>query len=599
MMNGILPPAPPPAPHAPPAVHHNPPPGQFQDRPRAFPHHDRRDGIPTPGMGIVNEEFLLGMRDLNLHNRSLENERGLGMLQPLDRKASLPFYQGWRFYRADPKTPGELPNWRRPTKTPMNLTQSELEKLVREGRRRTQSTKQYLKLGKERRAHIDQVIEEAEDEDPRFRWTFAYVNSNEREVNRKMYETLSMDVIIQRSLKSKGAGASLYTNVKRRSPTRIVDLDGPIEVHESNRHRHFEPDIKGIPDNPGVNGPFRPGPAFVPPQHMANPGPAHGFHRPVPEQMMGAQQPIMVNSGFPPGPPHHPGMMNGPRNGNEVIEIIGDDLPFPPRHNAHQGGGPEQIRGHLDRGPGAPFIGVQPGQPGHPHPQVPPRVVQAEGRSRSPRHRHGPDLTPDTSSVEDDQSLFEGEDDSSETEDLYEDALGSVPARGSLHVARKPYRRPREHSAYRPHYRKPPLRTIEGGRPNRYSTAVDLYPENSVRTARREITRRTGYEGDRIRPMVIYDDHHGLRGPLGPPADLADLHQKLRQHEREREQREFENLRTRRLDHREDDVTRREKEVAFRERNLIEAHQGHRRYSTVYDPPRREPRYLTRSPPLY
>jgi hypothetical protein len=463
-----------------------------------------------------------------------------------------------------------------------------LGKMVQKRKKKWTPAEQYGTLKRLRRSHVDRLIEELEKEDSRFYWTCVYVDNNEKFVKgrgtrRGDYETISMDIIIQRKIKPEHAAEASSVLDKKTAFGELVDLNLPLKAPNPKNNKRSEPEPQGVK---GINVPTnRPLPQGPYPPYIAHP-----VSQPYPHPM-GQQGPI---NGLFPGPvPFHPQalppqalppqalpphMMNGPFNnhaghrGANEIEIIGEEIQIPPRHSP--GHGPELIHGFHDKG-SRDFVHVQNRHPHHP--QGSGQVLQPQQRTKSPRNRRSPQDTPSSSSAEDDDSsLFDKDADSSTTEDLYNDAVESAPARGSLHQGRRSSRRRRERSTYRPHYRKP-IRSM-GDRRNVYPTGpVELFPENSLHAIRREPPiRRLTDVVNRTRPRIMYDDR---LDPSRPTAEeIAYLREKLREREREDRDQELRELRSRL---KEENLRRREQELSQRER---EAREREVRSSRILEP---------------
>ncbi|KAL1975922.1 hypothetical protein VTN31DRAFT_4314 [Thermomyces dupontii] len=254
-----------------------------------------------------------------------------------DPDASKPYYEGWTFYRGMPAG-STNPNWTEATRSPMHLHQDELARKVRERGRKIPIAEQYTSLRRQRRAHVEDLIREREEQDPRFQWSCVYVRSKQREVRRTWrgveYETPEMDVIIVRKLRPGGAPPP-----NPRSPKNVRFDMGSLD----NRHGHSPEAMSPRPVGPefrGAPSPFPPGP---PPCTMPGPPPP-----PPPASMP------------PPGPPFSP-----PPAPNPASDAWNN---MPPHAAAHQSP-------HLPmQGPPRPVTIDQPRPPPQPpdcHPPVP------------------------------------------------------------------------------------------------------------------------------------------------------------------------------------------------------------------------------------
>lgn len=576
----------PPAAPAPPIIHYNHPPlGHTHHEPHIVsPPESPLIEVLPPGVARFDDadDIITRMDNMRLNARNTEKGKPFTELEkplkkalpPLDASATTAFLAGWTFFRADPENDSEKPSWSRALKRKMNLSQAELGKMVQKRKKKFTPAEQYGALKKLRRSHVDRLIEESEKEDSRFYWTCVYVDSNEKYVKGKGsrrgdYETISMDIIIQRKIRAEHAAEASSVLDKKTAFGELVDLNLPLKPQNSKNNKRSEPEPQGVK---GINMPAnRPLPQGPYPPYIGHP-----VSQPYPHPI-GQPGPIIGNGHLPGPVPLHPQplpphMMNGPFNnhaghrGVNEIEVIGEEIQFPPRHSP--GHGPELIHGFHDKG-SRDFVHVQNRHPHHP--QGSGQAFQPQQRTKSPGNRRSPQDTPSSSSAEDDDSsLFDKDADSSTTEDLYHDAVESAPARGSLHQGRRSSRRRRERSAYRLHYRKP-IKSM-GDRRNVYSTGpVELFPENSLHATRREPPiRRLTDVVDRTRPRIMYEDH--LDPSLPTAAEITYLSEKFRERERERDRDQelrnranLDQLRSRIIDV-EENLRRREQEVSLRER---------------------------------
>ena len=381
-----------------------------------------------------------------------------------DEGLTSPWYEGYTFFKADPVS-GQKATWSRAERTKMHLSQNELIKLVQKKSKKTPSSLQYQKLSKPKRHHVDQLIDEHRMRDPRAEWNCVYVKEVEKpykgkDSRRGDYETVSMDIVIVRKPLSSATSRSS-----------LVDLDSPVNSRERsiNFDRPFPENIRpinrGMEDNgpwprpnvpPGQFHPPMHGQQQFPPQfHQQHPPMAHGPPMGGPSPMGGPQPmfqgPMQGQMPRPPMPPgnHPPPGMHAPQQpamkNDPGFEII----------NAPRG---------SPQGPGPHHPGQRPDQMHRPFAPSPVNHVQRLSHpklnhghlAKSPKmqHHHEPDWSHEASSVEDDESImFDGEDDSSGTDDTDREIHESfIPGRGSLyrHNSKK---QARPEPIYRPHHR--------------------------------------------------------------------------------------------------------------------------------------------------
>ncbi|KAH8425223.1 uncharacterized protein LDX57_002981 [Aspergillus melleus] len=186
-----------------PPMHH--PPGHQAihptEVPRAF--HPQHPHTPAPVNPAQLADEMARLR-MNATNLAAANDQKARSFTPhKDFEVRVPAqYVGYTFFKAD-VPPGQKPTWSHAERTRMHLSQPDLIKMVQRKGKKLSSAQQYQTLKKLRRTHVDQLINEHRQSDPRFEWTCVYVNEDEKPFKGKNsrrgdYETVSMDVILMR-----------------------------------------------------------------------------------------------------------------------------------------------------------------------------------------------------------------------------------------------------------------------------------------------------------------------------------------------------------------------------------------------------------------
>ncbi|KAL1996214.1 hypothetical protein VTN49DRAFT_266 [Thermomyces lanuginosus] len=302
-----------------------------------------------------------------------------------DSDASKPYYEGWTFYRGKP-VGSTTPNWSEATRSPMHLDQDELARKVRERSRKIPAAEQYASLKKQRRAHVESLIREREEQDPRFQWSCVYVHSKQREVRRTWrgveYETPEMDVIIMRKLRP-GSVPPLSPQSPTHSPKSVrFDMGGLDSRHrqgpEPMSPRHVGAEFGGAPSPftpgppPGTmpGGPPPPLPASMPPPPppgsfptAAGPAPnawsmpPNAPTTPHPPTIQGPPRPVTIAQPRPPPQPPdcHPPV---PEHAHNIQDNRRDNRSNPPAPFIQLNGpDPDRNSRHENRNnPSAPFI---------------------------------------------------------------------------------------------------------------------------------------------------------------------------------------------------------------------------------------------------
>lgn len=593
--------------------HHFPPgqpahPGNFDGPPRIF---QRQTPSPIDPIRLTDLTDQMGRLDIATEGLHSGNSNSVS-----------PRYKGYTFFKADP-VPGQRATWNRAKRTKMDLSETELIKMVQKKSNKTLASQQYQKLSKSRRSHVDQLIEEHRLRDPHTEWNCVYVKEVEKPVKGKDarrgdYETASMDIVI------KGTPASpLHTQ------TSVVDLDS--RVGGGDTERGIRSLNKGVEDNAPfqrLNGP--PG-AFHPPMH----GP-HGPRHHLPPQFQ-QQHPPMAH-GPPMGvPPMNHGPMSGqgpvpgqrlplpgqgPPMGGPSQMLQGPmQVPWPPIPQANHP--PPGIHGHPHRGPGpgmdngpgfeilngprsSPSPGPRPNQMRPPFAPSPdqfqklnkphPKANHHITKPVNMYHNNDPDWAHDGSSVEDDQfTMFDQQGYSSGTEDTdHEIHEGFIPGRGSLyrHNSKK---QPRARPIYRSHHRPQGTKYLDKKHsPKCYPSYYIVVPAVSKGASKRErkALREMTSPSSRNRPKIT-------QARADTSADEECIQDKLRGG-RDRD------LRSLLLDDREARLEHREKMIEHQSRMLDGRFDGRLdgqfdeiRYNRHHLPRRREPLYSHGSPYLH
>ncbi|KAL2011399.1 hypothetical protein VTN00DRAFT_4117 [Thermoascus crustaceus] len=268
-----------------------------------------------------------------------------------------------------------------------------------------------------------------------------------------------------------------------------------------------------------------------------------GARAPMGSEVLNGRPPVSPGG---PGGGHSAGMQGGigvtaakPPMG---IEVLNGKTPAPP-------GGPGVLRPMQRLGgtipPRTPFPNDFPMKQNRDEPPpVEPKTPNSSRPAKSPKPypTSETDWFPETSSVEgDESSLFEQDEESSATEDSYEDGQEKPQLRESPHLQRRPSNRGRHEPVYRTHYRKHPHKNTYPGEENwkRYLAGqVDLVPENSMRAHRERGKIRTSDALllDRARPRVTYGDRADYRVSISPAStEIAYIDEMMREGQRERE----------------------------------------------------------------
>ncbi|PWY63881.1 hypothetical protein BO70DRAFT_269184, partial [Aspergillus heteromorphus CBS 117.55] len=567
----------------------------------------------------VNPEYLVHQMN-RLHvqperapvaNTQKVKEAAVGVVEEIDARAPF-YYLGYTFFKAT-AIPGHKSTWSHVERSKMNLSQADLLRLVHKQARKSPIAEQYQALSKVKRAHVDQLISELRKSDPRFEWTCVLVKEDEKPFKGKNsrrgdYETLSMNVIIMRK-----AADLVYPKIPVDEPIDVVDSSKPKDRVPTHVHNHPpalgpKPVPRNVPPTEPLTGPaVHQGPVLPPVNSVQQPLLPPKFHQPPPPPPPGyltSRSPV-AHGGWMPWVPGMPGMP-APMHQHRAPQH-----PPPGMHGAVMAGpvNAPHVETPVDKGRGVP---VAPGMP-HPRQEFSPRFnlpPQPESQPWSKVHTPVPtamepkpdpkleakpeikpetlpsvtptaepeaDLGMDASSVGDEESVFDFDDESSVTESSDDEADPddkSQPWRGSLF---RRHSSPRGKHGYRTHYRKQPQASgtdHKSGRSGYRTGSIDVVPADSKLDARaaeagaggpagpagasREVAR-TG----RDRPKIIH-------APVS--ADELDVEHLLDRDEGERLRggRVRSDLRTRMLDDREARLEQRERMVEYRARMLEE-----------------------------
>ncbi|PYI00672.1 hypothetical protein BO78DRAFT_380620 [Aspergillus sclerotiicarbonarius CBS 121057] len=585
--NNLVPPAPP--------SHH--PAARPSEAPRVA-----QAGSPRP----MNPEYLVHqMGRLNVQPErppaaNHQKPKDANTVEEIDTRAPF-YYLGYTFFKADAQ-PGHKSTWTQVERAKMNLSQTELVKLVHKRTKKTPIAEQYQSLSKVKRAHVEKLINELRRSDPHFEWTCIYVKEEEKPVKGKNsrrgdYETLSMDVIIIRK-----AIDLVFPRIPVDDHVDVETLPKPKDRVPTHIHNHpSDPGSKPMPRNMQPSEPLV-GPTIyqgsMPPtmNNVQQPLPAR-FHPPPPQPPQGypgsrphmAQGPWPWMHGMPAGmPPHHiPSGMPATTMPSSAVPMTAIPRPVMPGSSmpgsAMPGNAPHMeakingVRG-IPIAPGVPHQrqGFDP-RPNLPHQPETHLLGKANAptpaedkleniRPVTPAAEPEVELGVESSSVGDDESVFDFDDESSVTDSSDEEPeLDDKPQpwRGSLY---------RRHSTprtkpYRTHYRKQPQKNgsdNKSGRSGYPAGCIDVVPADSKHVDPRtdsgpghEVTRPA-----RDRPKIIH-------APVS--ADDLDLEQLLdERNERLRGGRARNDIRTRILDDREARLELRERMVEYRARMLEE-----------------------------
>ncbi|KAL7652677.1 hypothetical protein ACMYSQ_009941 [Aspergillus niger] len=582
-------------------------------------------GSPRP----MNSEYLVHqMHRLNVQPEKPQavnnaKPKETTVVEEIDARAPF-YYLGYTFFKAD-AVPGHKSTWNHVERTKMNLSQSDLMKLVHKRTKKIPIAEQYQSLSKVKRAHVDQLISELRKSDPHFEWTCVYVKEDEKPFKGKNsrrgdYETLSVNVVIMRK-----ATDLVFPKIPVDDHVDVEALPKPQD-RVPTTHVHNNPSDSGPKGMPRSMQPSEPlvGPTIhqgpMPPalNHNQQPLPTR-FHQSPPHQSPSHQPPPQLPQGYP-GPrphmaqgpwpwvhgmpagmqPHHaqPGM---PVSTMPATAMPNSAMPAPVMPGAamsgqatvpHMVAQPNGLRGvHMAAGmlhqrqgfdPRAHFPGQQETHPSDkaPAPTTPPAPPETKPenvRPSTPAADPELELGLESSSVGDDESVFDFDDDSSITDSSDEEPEledKPQPWRGSL------YRRhsaPRAKHAYRTHYRKQPQKNGSDSKASRSgypNGCIDVVPADSKHIdPRNEGAVSAGGGGGsgpsqevsrpaRDRPKIIH-------APVS--TDELDLEQLLAERaERFRGGRARNDIRARILDDREARLEHRERMVEYRARVLEE-----------------------------
>ncbi|KAL1961683.1 hypothetical protein VTN77DRAFT_1321 [Rasamsonia byssochlamydoides] len=571
-------------------------PHQFPNEPpQVVPHHQGypQESIPSGvrpmGQPIGDEGLINPMEKLHLDGYAagkttvvVDQDNTSKYLPPLDGNAHSPLYEKWKICLEEPGN-GQKPNC---TCTQLPDTSAALEKKFRDTKK-TSATYLYQVPGR-LRAEVDDLIRDCEREDPRFQWTCESAKARKywkKEASRAV-KIAEVTIVIMRKLRpefsSKSASSSSSSSI--RSPF-TKDVNGTLD-----------PESKGNLETPGMGAQFGRGPvqgAFPASmatasqhqqgqnsqsqypqysqtqypqsqypqsqhpqgqhpqnQHPQNQHPQsqypqsqHPLHRSGQEYMMGGQRPMM--GAMPPQQKAHfggqpamtPDYMGaaGPK-ASVGVEALGEKKPLHPRGAAVYASAQSPGNPNM-RFPA--WLDESAQKPRKPQANMSaPKILHEDLRSsKSPKIPPAPEpWTPDSSSVEDDDSIrFPEDEDSSATEDPPEENFErSQHLRGSLHCQRRHSKPRKDEPSYRAHYRKQPRKTSEDGR-QRYSTGfIDVIPGSSLRAHREPGRARHYYSIQRAPPRVIQYGLRDLHDPIPGVDDLAYL-EKLREQRLEKE----------------------------------------------------------------
>ncbi|THC92239.1 hypothetical protein EYZ11_008300 [Aspergillus tanneri] len=492
-----------------------------------------------------------------------------------------PQYVGFTFFKADTAA-GQKPTWSHAERTQMHLSQTDLLKMVQKRAKKFSATQQYQTLSKLKRTHVDQLINQLRQRDPRGEWTCVYIKEEDKPFKGKNsrrgdYETVSMDVVIMREPVDPSYPKAFNVGpvnpeqphqVKERIPTNV---DGMV-AHDEPRQVNVDLEKHAAWAIPGLHQGQMPAmmnnnPHQAPPPRLQQHVPHHQTHH----QVHPEQGPHVNQGSFPQGMPagvhpqpdmqHHAQAMPGRGPGIEVLQHGAEGLPG--NMNPHrQGQGLNH--GHNPFGQN---MKQHLGRESFPHPL---HVNHGSNIPRAPTvPEPEPEWAPESSSIGDDESvLFDHDEvssitDGSEAEEgeEYDDAdrEKSQPWRGSL-FRRHSSKARRNEPAYRSHYRKHSKTGHEAkhGRVRYPAGYIDVVPAESKNSTHRQanIHSRELSRPARERPKIIHTTSDNL--------DLVTLDEKYRG------LRARNDIRSRILDDREARVERREKMVDYRTQMLRE-----------------------------
>ncbi|RAK95239.1 uncharacterized protein BO80DRAFT_369289 [Aspergillus ibericus CBS 121593] len=587
--NNLVPPAPP--------THH--PAARPGEAPRVV-----QSGSPRP----MNPEYLVHqMGRLNVQPERLlaathQRPKEATTLEEIDARAPF-YYLGYTFFKADAQ-PGHKSTWSQVGRTKMTLNQTELFKLVHKRTKKTPIAEQYQSLSKVKRVHVDKLISELRKSDPHFEWTCVYVKEEEKPVKGKNsrrgdYETLSMDVIIMRK-----ATDLVFPKISVDDHVDVETFSKPKDRVPTHIHNHpSDPGSKPMPRNmqpsePLVGPTIHQGPMPPTINNVQQPPPVR-FHPPPIQPPQGypgsrphmAQGPWPWMHGMPAGMhPHHlPSGMPATTMHSSAVPMsaiprpamASSAIPRPAMSGPAMSGNAPHMETKINGVRGFPIApGVQhqrhvfdprPNPPHQPetHPVGRPNASAAVEdkpetvRPVTPAAEPEVELGVESSSVGDDESVFDFDDESSVT-DSSDDELElhdkPQPWRGSLY---------RRHSTprtkpYRTHYRKQPQRNgsdNKSGRSGYPTGCIDVVPADSKHVDPRtdsgpgpDVSRPA-----RDRPKIIH-------APVS--ADDLDLELLDERNERFRWGRARNDIRTQLLDDREAQLELREQMVEIQARML-------------------------------
>ncbi|EEP80109.1 predicted protein [Uncinocarpus reesii 1704] len=293
-------------------------------------------------------------------------------------------YQGWSLYRAKPTAAGQEPDWSRVTKSRMNLSQGDLDKLVKE-QKKGFVAKTYSSLGRLKRKQIDDLIEELKRKDSRFNWAVVYIQAITKDTGRRgftvTYVTITINLVLEKTLKP-GVSSPRKPSARFKNDTAFeLRRNGrglsPIQgSHPQNTHPSLPPAARTNPVHMAQTDP-RPQhpqqhqpPPLPPPQLLPQPHPQS--HSQPPRQVHPSPHPQPQPQTLPqmhpqPHPPPHPQAQFQPPPQMH-------SPPHPPPHPQAQFQPPPQMHSPPHPPPDSqtqprPLPQIQPQPHPHPHPQ--------------------------------------------------------------------------------------------------------------------------------------------------------------------------------------------------------------------------------------
>lgn len=339
-------------------------------------------------------------------------------------------HQGWSLYRAKPTVAGQELNWSSVTRSRMHLTQEDLIKLV-QGQKKGHVAKTYSSLGRLKRKHIDELIEDLKKKDKRFNWNIVYIKDIRKDITRRTCVTTAINLVLEKVLKPGVQAAprvvrkavprsrdNVHFESKRNSATSPLVVEPPFHGHthgmpqphldSDSNQRHVQHSQATMQPSMAPNPPMPP---------LQGHGP-HGDQRHLPhpnfQQHIRPQQPTPVPQTQPhtqQRPQFVPGNQ-GPQQGhshqpqpqadvNPLPPFHGQTHPHPhPHSQSHgrfpsEGGAPPvqpREQGHGQLPPGVHIINgpppMQPREQGHG--QLPPGVHVINGPPPQARHHIPP-----------------------------------------------------------------------------------------------------------------------------------------------------------------------------------------------------------------